>query len=108
MFEKVNIPVLGIVENMSFHLCPECGHKDHPFGADGGAKMATRYNVPLLGQLPLQLNIREDVDKGTPTVAADSECQVSNIYREIARKVGAQLALCQAQSKVSISISDDE
>ncbi|MGS0675536.1 iron-sulfur cluster carrier protein ApbC [Shewanella sp. 125m-1] len=108
MFQKVNIPVLGIVENMSFHLCPECGHKDHPFGAEGGQKMATRYNVPLLGQLPLQLNIREDMDKGTPTVVADESSQVAGIYREIARKVGAQLALCQAQPKVSISMSDDE
>lgn len=108
MFEKVNVPILGIVENMSFHLCPECGHKEHPFGADGGAKMATRYHVPLLGQLPLQLNIREDVDNGTPTVVADSGSAVAHLYRNIARRVGAQLALCQAKSTVSISISDDE
>lgn len=108
MFQKVNIPVLGIVENMSFHLCSECGHKEHPFGQDGGAKMAERYNVPLLGQLPLKLNIREDVDNGVPTVVADSEGQVAQLYLAIARKVGAQLALTQAQSVVSISISDDE
>ncbi|ASJ97156.1 MULTISPECIES: iron-sulfur cluster carrier protein ApbC [Shewanella] len=108
MFQKVNIPVLGIVENMSFHICSDCGHKEHLFGEDGGLKMAERYNVPLLGQLPLQLNIREDVDKGVPTVVADGESQVALLYKEIARKVGAQLALSQTQSVVSISISDDE
>ena len=108
MFQKVNIPVLGIVENMSFHICSDCGHKEHLFGEDGGLKMAERYNVPLLGQLPLQLNIREDVDNGVPTVVADGESQVALLYKEIARKVGAQLALSQTQSVVSISISDDE
>ncbi|MCG9739138.1 iron-sulfur cluster carrier protein ApbC [Shewanella insulae] len=108
MFQKVNIPVLGIVENMSFHICSDCGHKEHLFGEDGGLKMAARYNVPLLGQLPLQLNIREDVDRGTPSVVADGESQVALLYKEIARKVGAQLALSQTQSVVSISISDDE
>ncbi|QLE85815.1 MULTISPECIES: iron-sulfur cluster carrier protein ApbC [Shewanella] len=108
MFQKVHIPVLGIVENMSFHQCSECGHKEHPFGSQGGAKMAERYNVPLLGELPLQLNIREDVDKGAPTVVSDSDSHVANIYRDIARKVGAQLALVQTQPAVSISISDEE
>ena len=108
MFQKVNIPVLGIVENMSFHLCSECGYKEHPFGSHGGSKMAERYHVPLLGELPLKLNIREDVDKGRPTVVASPESEVAEVYREIARKVGAQLALTQVQSSVSISISDDE
>jgi len=108
MFRKVNIPVLGIVENMSFHMCSECGHKEHPFGSHGGSKMAERYQVPLLGELPLKLNIREDVDKGAPTVVADPDSEVAALYREIARKVGAQLALTKVQSSVSISISDDE
>lgn len=108
MFQKVNIPVLGIVENMSFHLCTECGHKEHPFGSHGGSKMAERYNVPLLGELPLKLNIREDVDKGIPTVVADPEGDVAAIYRDIARRVGAQLALTHVTPSVSISISEDE
>ncbi len=108
MFQKVNIPVLGIVENMSFHMCSECGHKEHPFGQDGGSRIAERYNVPLLGQLPLKLNIREDVDQGKPTVVADPEGPVSQLYLGIARKVAAQLALTQTQSAISISISDDE
>jgi len=108
MFQKVNIPVLGIVENMSFHQCCECGHQEYPFGRHGGSKMAQRYNVPLLGELPLQLNIREDVDKGTPTVVASPDSDVAELYREMARKVGAQLTLTNVQSSVSISISDEE
>ncbi len=108
MFQKVNIPVLGIVENMSFHLCPECGHKEHPFGTHGGSKIAERYQVPLLGALPLHINIREAMDNGAPTVVADPDSEVAALYREIARKVGAELALKQSQKTVSISVSDDE
>ncbi|WP_404829953.1 iron-sulfur cluster carrier protein ApbC [Shewanella glacialimarina] len=108
MFNKVQIPVLGIVENMSFHLCPECGHKEHPFGTHGGSKIAERYNVPLLGALPLNINIRESMDNGAPSVVTEPDSEVSGIYREIARKLGAQLALQQVKSTVSISISDDE
>ncbi len=108
MFNKVNIPVLGIVENMSFHVCRECGHKEHPFGSQGGSQIAERYQVPLLGALPLNLSIREDVDKGNPSVIADPDSEVSEIYREIARRVGAQLASSQVQPSVSISVSEDE
>ncbi len=108
MFNKVNIPVLGIVENMSFHICSECGHKDHPFGTHGGSKIAERYNVPLLGALPLQLDLRESMDKGAPLAVAEPDSEVASIYREIARKVGAQLALQHSQSQVSISVEDDE
>jgi ATP-binding protein involved in chromosome partitioning len=108
MFGKVNIPVLGIIENMSFHLCPECGHKEHPFGTHGGSQIAQKYNVPLLGSLPLHINIRESMDNGTPSVISEPESEVSGIYREIARKLGAQLALQQVTSTVKISISDDE
>ena len=108
MFNKVNIPVLGIIENMSFHLCPECGHKEHPFGTHGGSQIAERYNVPLLGSLPLHINIRESMDNGTPSVMSEPESEVSGIYREIARKLGAELALQQVQSTVKISISEDE
>lgn len=108
MFNKVNIPVLGIIENMSFHLCPECGHKEHPFGTHGGSQIAQKYNVPLLGSLPLHINIRESMDNGTPSVISEPESEVSGIYREIARKLGAQLALQHVTSTVKISISDDE
>lgn len=108
LFEKVNIPVLGIVENMSFHLCTECGHKAHPFGSDGGSKIAQRYQVPLLGALPLDIGIGESMDQGNPCVVHKPDSQVSAIYRDIAAKVGAALALAQRQSSVSISISDDE
>ena len=107
LFQKVNTPVLGIIENMSFHLCPECGHKDHPFGAHGGNKIAERYQVPLLGELPLQLDLRESMDNGAPLVVAAPDCEVAGIYRDIARKIGASL-VNQHISQVSISIEDDE
>ncbi|MBO2649978.1 iron-sulfur cluster carrier protein ApbC [Shewanella algae] len=108
MFQKVNIPVVGIVENMSFHLCPACGHKEHPFGTHGGSKIAERYQVPLLGALPLHINIREDMDNGEPTVVAAPEGEVAAIYRDIARRVGAQLAKQKNHSSISIAIADDE
>ena len=91
MFEKVDVPVLGIVENMALHTCSQCGHTEHVFGAGGGLAMARQYGVPLLGSLPLDIHIREQADGGTPSVVAAS-------YREIARKTAAQLAL-QARSK---------
>ncbi|MFQ6371088.1 iron-sulfur cluster carrier protein ApbC [Shewanella sp. YIC-542] len=108
MFEKVNIPVLGVVENMSFYLCPECGHKEFPFGSEGGSRIAERYHVPLLGALPLNGSIRENMDNGTPTVVADVDGEVAAIYRDIARKVSAELALQQQQGSVAIAISEDE
>ncbi|WP_299494345.1 iron-sulfur cluster carrier protein ApbC [uncultured Shewanella sp.] len=107
MFQKVNVPVLGIVENMSFHLCSQCGHQEHPFGRDGGQKMATRYGLPLLGQLPLTLAIREDVDKGVPSVVATPHNDIAQLYLAIARQVGAELALSKAQPTVSISMSNE-
>ncbi len=93
MFEKVEIPVLGIVENMSTHICSKCGHEEHIFGAGGGAKMAEQYDVDFLGALPLDMRIREETDAGKPTVVADPECRVSQIYRDIARRVTAKLSL---------------
>ncbi len=93
MFEKVNVPVLGIVENMSTHICSQCGHEEHIFGAGGGARMAEQYNVALLGALPLDIQIREQADGGAPTVAADPQGRIAQIYRDIARKVAAALAL---------------
>jgi ATP-binding protein involved in chromosome partitioning len=93
MFEKVEIPVLGIVENMSTHICSMCGHEEHIFGEGGGGRMAKQYDVDLLGQLPLDIRIREETDSGKPTVIADPECKISLIYRDVARRVSAKLSL---------------
>jgi len=98
MFEKVEVPVLGIVENMATHVCSNCGHEEHVFGSGGGGRMAHEYEVPLLGSLPLDIHIREQADSGTPTVAADPDGRVAAAYREIARKTAAQLSL-HARSK---------
>ncbi len=91
MFEKVNIPILGIVENMSLHICSKCGHEEAIFGTGGGELMAKEADVNFLGALPLEMDIRTDVDEGTPTVAKDPDGRVSEIYKEIARKVSAKL-----------------
>jgi ATP-binding protein involved in chromosome partitioning len=93
MFERVEIPVLGVIENMSIHICSNCGHEESIFGKGGGALMAEKYDVELLGALPLDISIREDADGGKPSVAADPDGQVAAIYREIARKITAKLAL---------------
>ncbi|HUW99031.1 MAG TPA: iron-sulfur cluster carrier protein ApbC [Acidiferrobacter sp.] len=93
MFEKVEIPVIGIIENMSTHICTQCGHEEHIFGAGGGLRMAEQYEVDFLGALPLDLRIREDADGGRPTVVADPDGRIAQIYREIARRVAARLSL---------------
>ena len=98
MFAKVEVPVLGIVENMAVHVCSNCGHSEHVFGAGGGQKMASQYDVPLLGSLPLDIHIREQADSGTPTVAADPASALSLAYRDIARRTAARLSL-QARNK---------
>lgn len=92
MFEKVEVPVLGVVENMSIHICTECGHAEHIFGEGGGTRMAEEHAVDFLGSLPLDIRIREHADSGNPTVAAMPDSQISDIYREIARKTAAKLA----------------
>ncbi len=92
MFEKVSVPILGIVENMGMHVCTNCGHEEHVFGAGGGEKMAADYGVALLGSLPLDIRIREHADAGTPTVVADPESRPSQIYRDIARRVAVKVA----------------
>ncbi len=92
MFERVDVPVLGIIENMSLHVCSNCGHIEPIFGEGGGAKMAEEYGIELLGQLPLERGIREQADGGNPTVAADAESATSMLYRNIARKLAARLA----------------
>lgn len=93
MFERVDVPVLGIIENMSLHVCSHCGHVEPIFGEGGGARMAAEYGVELLGQLPLERAIREQTDAGHPTVAANPESPTAMIYRGIARKLAAKLAL---------------
>jgi len=100
MFEKVEVPVLGIVENMSIHICSKCGHEEHIFGEGGGSRMASQYNVDFLGALPLDIRIREETDSGKPTVVAEPDSRISQIYREIARKAAAKLSL-QAKSYAS-------
>lgn len=91
MFRKVDIPVLGVVENMSLHICSQCGHEEAIFGAGGGERIATDYQTELLGQLPLMRSIREQTDSGTPSVIAEPEGRVAGIYREIARKLVANV-----------------
>ncbi|MBX9705781.1 MAG: iron-sulfur cluster carrier protein ApbC, partial [Gammaproteobacteria bacterium] len=93
MFNKVNIPVLGIVENMSLHTCSQCGHTEAIFGTGGGQRFADQYQVPLLGQLPLVASICEDADRGVPTVAAAVDSELSQRYRAIAREAAARLSL---------------
>ena len=92
MFEKVEVPVLGIVENMSIHICSKCGHEEFIFGEGGGTRMAEQYGVDFLGGLPLDIRIREETDGGKPTVVAEPDSRISQIYREIARKAAAKLS----------------
>ena len=92
MFEKVEIPILGVVENMSTHICSSCGHEDHIFGEGGGQRMADDYDIDFLGDIPLDGKIRENMDDGKPTVVADPDGTVSTTYKSIARKASAKLA----------------
>lgn len=92
MFEKVEVPVLGIVENMSIHICSECGNTEYIFGKDGGVRLAEEHGVDFLGALPLDIRIREQADSGNPTVSAMQDSKISEIYRSIARKTAAKLA----------------
>ena len=92
MFNKVNVPVLGIVENMSTHICSKCGHEEHIFGVRGGQTLADEYNVDLLGQLPLDISIRENADSGHPSVVAEPEGAIAAAYLDMSRKTAARLA----------------
>ncbi len=92
MFEKVGVPILGIVENMAVHVCSQCGHAEHIFGADGGKKMAAEYGVDYLGALPLSLSIREQADAGRPTVISDADGEIAAIYKSVARQVAVKIA----------------
>jgi ATP-binding protein involved in chromosome partitioning len=92
MFEKVGVPILGIVENMAVHICSNCGHAEHIFGEGGGKKMAVEHQMDYLGALPLDIHIRMQADGGKPTVAADPDGQVAGIYRDIARRMAVTVA----------------
>ncbi len=92
MFEKVDIKIIGIVENMSTHICSKCGHEEHIFGTGGGEKMCADYGVEFLGGLPLDIHIREQTDSGTPSVAADPNSAIAKVYKQIARRVAVKIA----------------
>ncbi len=92
MFEKVEIPVLGVVENMSTHICSKCGHEEHIFGEGGGRSMAEQYGVPFLGDIPLDMQIRVDADGGKPSVVSDPDGRIAQSYKAIARRVAAAIA----------------
>ena len=109
MFEKVGIPILGIVENMSTHICTKCGHEEHIFGAGGGESMCKDYNVDLLGSLPLDIKIREQSDGGKPTVISEPNSKIAGIYKQIARKTAyklSQLALDHSSKFPNIVIQN--
>ncbi|MGH8221751.1 MAG: Mrp/NBP35 family ATP-binding protein, partial [Woeseiaceae bacterium] len=108
MFRRVEVSVLGVVENMSTHVCGQCGHEEPIFGAGGGARLAQQYNVELLGHLPLDRRIREQADGGNPTVAAEPDSELARRYRDIARKAAARLAYGAAAGTFpTIEVSDD-
>jgi len=92
MFEKVEIPVMGVIENMSTHICSKCGHEEHIFGDGGGRRMAEENDVDFIGSIPLDIRIREQTDSGKPTVVADPDGKLSQVYRDIARRVGGKLS----------------
>jgi ATP-binding protein involved in chromosome partitioning len=109
MFRKVDITVLGVIENMALHICPKCSHESHVFGQGGGERIAKEYGVPLLGSLPLDARIREQLDAGTPTVAAEPDGPIAAHYREIARTLSARISELALQQKPGprIVISND-
>jgi ATP-binding protein involved in chromosome partitioning len=110
MFRKVSVPVLGVIENMAVHICGECGHQEHVFGEGGGDRIATTYGVPLLGALPLSMQIRQQSDCGEPVLAADPDGNAAMLYRQVAIGMTAELAKrqrLQTNAFPNISISDD-
>jgi ATP-binding protein involved in chromosome partitioning len=92
MFEKVGVPILGVVENMAVHVCTNCGHVEHIFGAEGGRRMAEEHGVAYLGALPLSLKIRQQADSGQPTVVAEPGSEEAGLYMAVARRVAARVA----------------
>lgn len=109
MFNKVNIPVLGVVENMAVHICSNCGHTEHLFGEGGGDRIAEQFGVDLLGSLPLSMMIREQADSGAPTVVSEPESQITMIYQNMARQLAAEIASRNTEGSQApvISFSDD-
>lgn len=109
MFQKVHVPVLGIIENMSVHICSACGHKEAIFGEGGGRQMSEQYGIPLLGQLPLDGRIRAQTDSGKPTMVAEPDGANAEHYRAIAREMSSQLAMREADKSgfPDIVIRDD-
>jgi ATP-binding protein involved in chromosome partitioning len=110
MFRKVNIPCLGIIENMATHICSQCGHNEAIFGDGGGERIAKEYDVPLLGSLPLSMEIRKGLDEGKPTVATKPDSELAKQYRHIARQLAAQLCLPErkeSRAAPKIVVSND-
>lgn len=108
MFAKVQVPVLGIIENMSLHTCSQCGHREAIFGEGGGERIAKDYGVPLLGALPLDIHIREQVDKGKPSVLAEPEGDIAKCYRDTALTLSARLGRMETEAKIpNLSIVED-
>ena len=93
MFEKVNVPILGIIENMAIHICSQCGHAEPIFGQGGGERMAAEYKAPWLGSLPLTMTIREQADAGQPVVVSHPEGDAAQLYREIAARLAGRVAI---------------
>jgi ATP-binding protein involved in chromosome partitioning len=106
MFRKVNVPVLGVIENMATHICSACGHEEHIFGTGGGRSIACDYQTQLLGSLPLDIRIREDVDSGKPSLIADPDSSISIAYRDIAKNILRQLQI-NSKNIPEIEISED-
>jgi ATP-binding protein involved in chromosome partitioning len=92
MFEKVGVPILGIVENMAVHVCENCGHVEHIFGEEGGKRLAAEYKMDYLGALPLNLSIRVQADSGNPTVASHPDGDIAAMYKSVARQVAVKIA----------------
>ncbi len=110
MFQKVEVPVLGVVENMSMHVCPACGHASHIFGEGGGGRMARQYGVELLGELPLDIRIREQADAGHPTAVAEPDSHLGQAYASMARRTAARLSVIAGEGAnpfPKISVEDD-
>jgi ATP-binding protein involved in chromosome partitioning len=109
MFQKVNVPILGVIENMGLHVCSNCGHEEAIFGESGGQRLAADYGLPLLGSLPLDRLIHEHSEQGTPSVAADSSSALAQRYREIAmRAAGALAATSKDYSKLFPKITVED
>ena len=109
MFQKVAVPVLGVVENMAVHICSSCGHTEHLFGEGGGTRIAEQYSVDLLGSLPLSMMVREQADAGKPTVVSEPDSQITMIYKNMARRMAAELHHRNQNEAATpvISISDN-